>query len=89
MHVGYKDENKGGGSKGVGIVGVVICTGRISKHMEIECNRGSREWKIDICNSGKFFTDLKQEFGKGDNKTIRVAEPKKVEQGSKMIKEFV
>jgi len=43
MHVGYKDENKGGGSKGVGIVGVVICTGRISKHMEIECNRGSRE----------------------------------------------
>ena len=43
MHVRYKNENKGDGSKEAGIVGVVICTGRIGRYMEIECNRGSRE----------------------------------------------
>ena len=43
MHVGYKNENKGGGSKEAGIVGVVIYTGRIGRYMEIECNGGSRE----------------------------------------------
>jgi len=33
--------------------------------------------------------DLKEEFSSRDNETIMVAELKKVEQGSKIIKEFV
>jgi len=36
-----------------------------------------------------FFTDLKQEFGKGDDETMKIAKIKKIEQGSKMMKEFV
>jgi len=37
----------------------------------------------------KFLTDLKKEFRRGDNKTIKMAELKKVEQEEKMIEEFV
>jgi len=38
---------------------------------------------------GKFLLDLKKEFGRGDNKIMKVVELKKVEQGSRIIEEFV
>ena len=38
---------------------------------------------------GKFLLDLKKEFRSGNNKTIKMAELRKVEQESKMIGEFV
>jgi len=38
---------------------------------------------------GDFFTDLKQEFGKRNNKLLKVTELKKIEQESEMMKEFV
>ena len=34
-------------------------------------------------------SDLKKKFGGGDDETIKIAELKKVEQGSKTMKEFV
>jgi len=37
----------------------------------------------------KFLADIKKEFGRGDNKMMKVAELKKIEQKSKMIEEFV
>ena len=37
---------------------------------------------------GKFLADLKEEF-RGDNKIMKVAELKKVEQGSRTIEEFI
>lgn len=37
----------------------------------------------------EFWTDLKKEFGGGDNKTIKVTELKRIEQESRMIEEFV
>ena len=37
----------------------------------------------------KFLVDLKKKFGRGDDKIIKVAELKKVEQKSKRIEEFV
>jgi len=37
----------------------------------------------------KFLADLKKKFGRGDDKIIKVAELKKVEQKSKIIEEFV
>ena len=33
--------------------------------------------------------DLKREFGKGNNETIKIAELKKVKQGNRAIEEFV
>jgi len=38
---------------------------------------------------GEFLSDLKEEFRGEDDKTIKVAELKKVKQGSRMMKEFV
>ena len=38
---------------------------------------------------GEFLSDLKEEFGREDNKTMKVVELKKVEQGSRIIEEFV
>ena len=37
----------------------------------------------------EFLSDLKEEFRRGNNKMIKVIELKKVEQGSRIIEEFV
>jgi len=37
----------------------------------------------------EFLSDLKEEFGRRDNETMKVAELKKVEQESRMMKKFV
>ena len=37
----------------------------------------------------EFLVDLKKEFGEGDDKTIKVAELKKIEQESRTMEEFV
>ena len=37
----------------------------------------------------KFLSDLKEEFDRGDNETMKVAELKKVEQESKTIEKFM
>ena len=44
---------------------------------------------LDYKTVGEFLTDIRKEFGGGDKKLVKVAELKKVEQGSKTIKEFV
>jgi len=38
---------------------------------------------------GNFLVDLKEEFGRGDNGTIKIVKLKKIEQKSKMMKKFV
>lgn len=38
---------------------------------------------------GKFLSDLKEEFSREENKTMKVAELKKIEQGGKTMKGFV
>ena len=38
---------------------------------------------------GKFSKNSKKKFREGDNKTIKVAKLKRMEQGSKMMEEFV
>ena len=43
------------------------------------------EYKI----AGKFLANIKKEFGGGEKESIKVAELKKLEQGGKIIKEFV
>jgi len=38
---------------------------------------------------GEFLANIKREFRRGDNETMKVVELKKVEQGSKTIEEFI
>ena len=37
---------------------------------------------------GKFLTDLKKKFGEGDDEIMKVAELKKIKQGSRMMEKF-
>ena len=54
---------------------------KIDRYVEEEYNRKYEEWE--------FLADLKKKFNKGDNNIMKVMELKKMEQESKIIKEFV
>ena len=45
--------------------------------------------ELDYVTVGEFLADLKKKFSEGDDKIIKVAELKKVEQESRMIEKFV
>ena len=38
---------------------------------------------------GEFLTDIKREFGGGDEESVKVAELQRLEQGNKTMEEFV
>jgi len=65
-------------------MGFIVCTERISRCLERE-HSGS----LSYATVKEFLLDLKEEFGKGDNKTIKVMELKRVEQRSKTMEKFV
>jgi len=44
---------------------------------------------LSYATVGEFLSDLKEEFSREDNETMKVAELKKVEQGGKTMKGFV
>ena len=44
---------------------------------------------VRICNGRRNFGRFKKEFGEEDNKMMKVAELKKVEQGNKTMEEFI
>jgi len=50
-----------------------------------DLKRGLLEYE----NIGEFLADIKKEFERGDEESAKVAELRKLEQGSKMIEEFV
>ena len=45
--------------------------------------------KVEYESTGEFLTQIKKEFGEGDEESMKVAELKRIEQESKMIEEFV
>jgi len=49
----------------------------------------SKSGNLEYKTTKKFLTDLKREFREGDKKAIKVAKLKRIEQGNKIIKEFV
>jgi len=51
--------------------------------------RGLESKNLSYATVRKFLLDLKEEFDRRDNETIKVAELKKVEQGSKTMEEFM
>jgi len=44
---------------------------------------------LEYETAGEFLADSKKEFGGGDEETVKVAELKRLEQGGKMMEEFV
>ena len=51
------------------------------KELEIE--------EIEFENVGEFLAEIRREFGGGDEESVKVAELKKIEQGGRMMEEFV
>ena len=47
------------------------------------------EGVIEYESVGEFFMAIKKEFGEGEEELVKVAELKKLEQGGKMMEEFV
>ena len=50
-----------------------------------DLERGLLEYKM----VGKFLANIKKEFGEGDEKSVKVAELRELEQGGRTMKEFV
>ena len=44
---------------------------------------------LEYKTAGEFLVDIKKEFGEGDNKEVKVAELKRLEQEERMMEEFV
>jgi len=45
--------------------------------------------EIEFESAGEFLAEIKKEFGGGDEKSVKVAELKKIEQGGRTMEEFV
>jgi len=50
-----------------------------------DLKRGLLEYKM----VGEFLVDIKKKFGGGDKELIKVVELRRLEQGSRMMKEFI
>ena len=45
--------------------------------------------EVEFGSVGEFLLELKKEFGGGDEELVKIVELKKIEQGGKIIEEFV
>jgi len=45
--------------------------------------------KIEFESVGEFLAEIKKEFGGGDEELVKVAELKRIEQGGRLMEEFV
>ena len=45
--------------------------------------------EVEYESAEEFLADIKKEFGRGEEKAVKVAELRKLEQGGRIIEEFV
>ena len=45
--------------------------------------------EVEYETVGEFLAEIKKEFGEGDEELVKIAELKRIEQGSRMIEDFV
>jgi len=45
--------------------------------------------EVEYESVGEFLVEIKKKFGEGDEKSVKIAELKRIEQGSRMIEDFV
>ena len=70
------------------MINLVIYTKGISWHVERQYTRGSKDRSIGIWDN-KRILELKKEFGEEKEKTVKAAELRRIEQGEKMMEEFI
>ena len=62
-------------------MGIVICVGRVGGCLE----GGLLEYET----VGEFLTEIRKEFGGGDEESVKVAKLKSLVQGGKIMEEFI
>jgi len=71
------------------MIGFIICIGRISRYLEENIMEDLESGNLSYTTIREFLSDLKKKFEEDDNKIMKVADLKKIEQRSKIIEEFV
>jgi len=66
-----------------------MCTKEISGYIEKNTLEDLEGELLKYEIVGKFLADIKREFEGGDKEMVKVAELRRLEQGSKMMEEFV
>jgi len=91
MQVVFKNENEKDSGGGTNSVDSVICTRKIIRCVKEECfgRFRNRKFLLEYEIAEEFLVDLKKEFEGGREEVIKVAELKRLEQGSKTMEEFV
>ena len=89
MQVIFENKNKRSIIKRTNPMGIVLYVGRISWCIKRESAERLRIRRNKIQISRKFLLELKNKFREVDEESVKVAELKKIEQGGKIIKEFV
>ena len=89
MQIVYLNKDKGGSSRETDSVDIVIYVGESADIWKKNVLEDLKAGVLEYIIVGKFLVDLKREFGRGDNEIIKVAELKKVKQGSRTMEEFV
>ena len=60
MKIIYQDKNERYNNRGVNSVGIVVCVGRVSRHLKEKYFGRLREWKSIICNSVRISNGFKK-----------------------------
>ena len=81
MQVVCMYENEGSINGRADSVGAVIYAGGISRYLEGRL--------LEYETVGEFLADIKKEFGRGNEESVKVAELQRLEQESKTMEEFV
>jgi len=89
MQTIFKNEDEGGNGRRAGVLGIVTCTGRDSRHMERECDEELEAGEMEYETVEELLTALKKEFGEEKEEAVKMVELRRVEQGGKTMEEYV
>jgi len=85
----YQDEDERRTGKEADTVDSVICTRRNSRCMEKNMMEELEAGEVEYETAEEFLSNLKKEFGGGEEELVKAAELRKLEQRGRTIEEFV
>ena len=89
MQAIYKDEVEGFASRRTDSISPFLYAGKISRYLEESVMKELETGEIEFESVGEFLAKIRKEFEEGNEESVKIAELKKIEQGGRMMKEFV
>jgi len=89
MQIIPENENEKSNSGRIDPMGVIICTSRIGRCMKRKFIGRFRNRRSGIWVSRGIFVGAKKKFRGGDEELVKIAELRRIEQGERIIEEFV